>query len=114
MSWERIIDLLKDKLPDNHHKIKLSRPAEHYIDLNQDPLSICALIVKEPDTALLTLFANDEREIDGHFRIYYSFSLGDGAPLLILRYPVSPERAVVPSISSAVPAAIRYEMGIRK
>lgn len=118
MTWERIIEQLKDKLPVDTRKSEISYPSGIYpfgiyIDIDQDLLSICALLIKEPDTALVTLFANDEREIDGCFRLYYSFSLGDGAPLVTLRYPVSPEKTVVPSISSTIPAAIRYEMEIR-
>lgn len=113
MNWERIIADLKDKLKINDRDICINHPGEIYIDIPQDPLPFCTLIIEEYSAALITLFANDEREINGHFRLYYAFSLREGSPLLTFRLLVSPDKAVAPSISSSVPAAFLYEMEIR-
>jgi Ni,Fe-hydrogenase III large subunit/Ni,Fe-hydrogenase III component G len=112
MNWERIVADLKEELQINERDVCINHPGEIYIDITQDPLPFCTLIITEYNATLITLFANDEREIHGHFRVYYAFSLGDGT-LLTFRLLVSPEKAVAPSISSFVPAASLYEMEIR-
>jgi Ni,Fe-hydrogenase III large subunit/Ni,Fe-hydrogenase III component G len=113
MNWETIITELSGKLNIDGRNIRVNHPGEIYIDIPSDPLPFCAQMAETYHGALLTLFANDEREIDGCFRLYYAFSLGAGMPLLTLRLPVSPENATTPSISSCVPAALLYEMEIR-
>jgi Ni,Fe-hydrogenase III large subunit/Ni,Fe-hydrogenase III component G len=113
MNEEQLIATLKDKLKVNDRDICVNHPGEIYIDILQDPGPFCKLLITEYGGALVALFANDEREIHGHFRIYYAFSLGNGAPLLTFRLRVAPETATVPSISSSVPAAFLYEMETR-
>jgi Ni,Fe-hydrogenase III large subunit/Ni,Fe-hydrogenase III component G len=113
MNWEQIIAELKSKLKINDRDIQVNHPGEIYIDVQGDPLSFCTLVIEEYNGALIALFANDERKIHGHFLLYYAFSLGNGAPLLTFRLPVSPETAVTPSIAFSIPVALFYEMEIR-
>lgn len=113
MNWELMFAGLKEKMMINDKDIRVNHPGEIYIDISRDPLPFCKLVINEYDGALIVLFANDERKINGQFRLYYAFSFGTGTPLLTFCLPVSPETATAPSIASSVPAALLYEMEIR-
>lgn len=118
MNFDSILSDITKRFKINAQDVESRSSLEYYIDLQQDLFAVCTFVTEEYHASLVTLFANDEREIDGCFRIYYSFSLGDARtserlPLLTLRYLVRFENLVAPSISSVAPAATLYEMEIR-
>jgi Ni,Fe-hydrogenase III large subunit/Ni,Fe-hydrogenase III component G len=73
----------------------------------------CAYLYKEKKALLRLMFAADERETDGAFKIYTVFSIPGIDSFRIIVLPVKSEAPVFPSITHVIPAAHWYEREIR-
>ena len=106
-------DLLKDPdlnlRPENH-------PVSNEIHLSTEPdrlPDIVSLLKTRYQARLISMFANDEREIAGVFRLYAVLTLPGEDCFLILKVPVPSDRAEFPSLTPVLPAAHWYEREIR-
>ena len=70
---------------------------------------ICSTLFKTFKAFFVTLIPNDEREINGRFRVYYVFSVPHEDLFLILCVSVDPRQREIPSISTVIDAAAWFE-----
>ncbi len=96
------------------HAIKTTeRLNESYIEVKSDNFrSICHYLFEDLHAPLRAMFATDEREKDGVFRIYAVFSAPGADRFFIIVLSVPPAEPRFPSITSRVPAAHWYEREI--
>ncbi len=86
---------------------------EQYIEVTEkDFRNICMYLYLEKGALLRLMFAADEREIDGTFRIYTVFSIPGIDRFFIVVLPVKNECPAFPSITHDIPAAHWYEREI--
>lgn len=86
---------------------------ELYIETEPDNiLQICLHAGKELQFSLISMFANDERSIEGRFAIYYVFADRNDSLILIVKCFIDPANPVFPSISGHIYAAAAYEREI--
>lgn len=72
----------------------------------------CAYLHKEKKAILRLMFAADERETDGAFKIYTVFSIPGIDSFQIIVVPVKSDAPAFPSITDVIPAAHWYEREI--
>lgn len=70
-------------------------------------------MVKLLGFSLIQMLGNDEREINGNFAVYYTFSSARDQLLAVIKVAVPPDDMTFPSITAEVPAAHWYEREIR-
>jgi Ni,Fe-hydrogenase III large subunit/Ni,Fe-hydrogenase III component G len=81
------------------------RPNEVYVHAKLDLVAgFTAHLYKKWSARLVSLFADDVRQSDGAFHLYYVFALDATHGFIILRVPVSPEQPEFASLTNAVPA----------
>jgi Ni,Fe-hydrogenase III large subunit/Ni,Fe-hydrogenase III component G len=86
---------------------------ESYIEVRTDDYKdICRHLYEDRHAVLRLMFAADERERDGVFRIYTVFSLPGADRFFIIVLPVREADSAFPSITTHVPAAHWYEREI--
>jgi Ni,Fe-hydrogenase III large subunit/Ni,Fe-hydrogenase III component G len=87
---------------------------EVYIEVRREDFrEICYYFFNGEKAFLRTMFAADEREIDGMFRVYAVFSIPNIDKFFIVVLSLKEDDAVFPSITPNVPAAHWYEREIR-
>jgi Ni,Fe-hydrogenase III large subunit/Ni,Fe-hydrogenase III component G len=87
---------------------------EQYIEVTEkDFKSACVSLFMEKGALLRVMFAADEREIDGTFKIYTVFSIPGHDKFHIIVLPVKSEAPVFPSLTHDIPATHWYEREIR-
>ena len=87
---------------------------ESYLEVGRDDFKeICRHLFEDLHALLRVLFAADEREKDGVFRVYAVFSVPGADRFTIIVLPIKPEEPRFPSITTLVPAAHWYEREIR-
>lgn len=62
---------------------------------------------------LVNLFANDERALNGHFTLYYTYAQHLLNKFIIITVPITEDDPTFPSITPITPAADKYEREIR-
>lgn len=93
-------------------KLYIENRNEIYLNTERVILrDVCHYISKLPEKKLISLFASDEREINGSFFIYHIFADRQEAKMIILRTPVSDEETY-PSITDIIYTASFYEREI--
>ena len=80
--------------------------------LKKDYKDACIYLYRNGESVLRTMFAADEREIDGTFKIYSVFSAPGRDEFLIIYTSVSGDDLSFPSITINIPAAHWYEREI--
>jgi Ni,Fe-hydrogenase III large subunit/Ni,Fe-hydrogenase III component G len=96
---------------------RLTNKREHlnevYIEvLKKDFKDACMYQYKNGESVLRTMFASDEREIDGNFKIYAVFSVPGKDEFFIIYSSISEDDLSFPSITINIPAAHWYEREI--
>lgn len=84
--------------------------------LRVDPekiLELCVFLNHETGYPLVSLFANDETALNGHYGIYYVFAVRESGLLLSLVTWIDPQKRSFKSIAGEVHAAARYEREIK-
>lgn len=112
-SHDEYLALLEQSLGDRLEVRKGAAPNEIHLVLREDSLGAlpetCALLMKSFRAQFSTLVANDEREINGKFVLYYVFALSAVDLFILLQVPVDPRHREVPSISPSLEAADWFE-----
>src|SRR5262245_3350202 len=97
---------LKERFGARLDAIIAPRPNEIYFHARMELLAgFCAQLYKKWQARLVSLFADDVRNEEKCFHLYYVFALDSLHGLLVLRIPVSSEQPEFLSLSNAVPAA---------
>ena len=109
---EKLVHTLKRNLSGLIRKVELSG-GEVYIETGRESIyEACMFVFGNIDCTLLSLFANDERAINGSFAIYYAFAVKNAGTILILKTYVPEDAAILPSLSCEIPAASLFEREI--
>ena len=86
---------------------------ESYLEVKADDFKdICRHLYQDLHGILRVMFAADEREKDGVFRVYAVFSVPGADRFFIIVLPIKPDEPRFPSITPLVPAAHWYEREI--
>ena len=112
-----IIDKYRDLIINRFKSIVLSidEPVKNeiYISLTTATSSslneLYIFFRKNLKSRFVGLFANDERRQHNTLSVYTVFSIPDDDCFLITRYPISPTKMEIPSISRIIPAALWFE-----
>ncbi len=87
---------------------------EIYIEVAKDDFrEICMYLYNAKKAILRVLFAADEREVDGVFRIYAVFSIPGIDKFYIIVISLEKEEPAFPSITLGIPSAHWYEREIK-
>jgi len=85
--------------------VRVGSPNEIYFHAKMDLVAgFTAHLYRKWNARLVSLFADDARQSDGAFHLYYVFALDAAHGFFLLRVPVSPERPEFASLTTAVPA----------
>jgi Ni,Fe-hydrogenase III large subunit/Ni,Fe-hydrogenase III component G len=86
---------------------------ESYLEVTaRDYKDVCRRLSEDLHAMLRLMFATDERERDGFFRIYAVFSIPGADRFIFVVLPVSPSNPRFPSVTPYIPAAHWYEREI--
>jgi len=111
---EKIIEMLSKNLFIEIKSLNRLNDNEIYIEILHNNLNkVCNFIYHSIDCSLISLFANDERDIDGNFAIYYTFSIKKAATIVVIKTKIKDPLTGIPSVSADIPAASLYEREIR-
>jgi len=87
---------------------------ELYIEISKEHLKkVCMYLYENKDALLRLIFASDEREIDGSFRVYYVFSIPGVDRFFIPLISLKGDDLSFPSITELIPSAHWYEREIQ-
>ncbi|TFG35499.1 MAG: hypothetical protein E4H45_02740 [Nitrospirales bacterium] len=107
--WSKVMESLLKRLINKKEHLN-----EVYIEvLKKDFKDACMYQYQNGESLLRTMFASDEREIDGTFKIYSVFSVPGKDEFIIIYTSVSGDNLSFPSITTNIPAAHWYEREIR-
>jgi Ni,Fe-hydrogenase III large subunit/Ni,Fe-hydrogenase III component G len=114
MVAESNFELLNHNFPGVFRNYQLNNSNELFCRVNPaETVAICRFIVEQLKCSLVSLFANDERSINGGcFAIYYVFALRSETRFLILQTLIPQEEPKFFSITQYIPAANLYEREI--
>lgn len=114
MNPKEITDMLLCNFKDDIYKSCLHNSNELYIDLRGDNiLGICKYIKDVMNGTLVSLFAGDERHINGMYAVYYVFALRNESVFLILKTLIEEDVPEFRSITVDIHQAHLYEREIR-
>ncbi|HXY54766.1 MAG TPA: NADH-quinone oxidoreductase subunit C [Nitrospirota bacterium] len=86
---------------------------EVYIEVRKEDFKdVCAQLHARQHARLRLMFATDERQKDGHFRVYVVFSAPGEDRFYFIVLPLAEQESSFPSITSVIPAAHWYEREI--
>ena len=86
---------------------------EVYIEVRKEDFKdVCAQLHARQHALLRLMFATDERQKDGHFRVYVVFSAPGEDRFYFIVLPLAEQETSFPSITSVIPAAHWYEREI--
>ncbi|MEL7564152.1 MAG: NADH-quinone oxidoreductase subunit C [Dehalobacterium sp.] len=104
---------ISDVFSDDIKNSTILNKNELYLDVNPGSIvDICTYINKQLACSLVSMFANDERNLTGHFALYYCFAERNQGLLLMIKILIDPKQSSFPSISEHIPAAALYEREI--
>lgn len=98
-------DIVQDTSDFGAHTIKLGVPVHQ--------LREAARLMQEHGAFLLTMLGNDERDYNGHFRVYVDFALPEEQAIVEVSVSIPPETPSFPSITPIWPSAHWLEREIR-
>jgi Ni,Fe-hydrogenase III large subunit/Ni,Fe-hydrogenase III component G len=109
---------LRDKIADAFSGSILDSIKEHknqlYLEVDSEKVGeVCAYINATLELPLVSMFANDERNILDKYAVYYVFADREAGNLLILKAAVDPAEMEIQSISETIPTAASYEREIK-
>jgi Ni,Fe-hydrogenase III large subunit/Ni,Fe-hydrogenase III component G len=91
------------------------RADEIYVHAKMDLVAgFTAHLYRRWQARLVSLFADDARQTDGAFHIFYAFALDAAHGFVILRVPVSPEKPEFVSLTNAIPAVNWQEREVQE
>ena len=108
---------LKSKLEESFGKAIIECNTENVnelyvkVDLEQ-AFDICVYCNAELCYPLVSMFANDEKSLNGKYAVYYVFADRESSLLLIIKASVDEHKMEIRSITGKIPAATLYEREI--
>jgi Ni,Fe-hydrogenase III large subunit/Ni,Fe-hydrogenase III component G len=94
----------------NEWAVRARRAGELVLETVPDMLpTVARRAARDLDGRLMSLFASDEREADGHFLLHHVWSLPALRTFLHVTAPIDPKAALYPSIAAAHPVANWFE-----
>lgn len=113
MIYRSFSKIISAKFAEHIYHQKVAHANEFYLDVNPKKLrEIATYIYQELTFPLISIFANDERNLSGKFALYYVFAERKQGLLIIIKTSVSPEHPVFTSIAVEIPGAAAYEREI--
>ena len=104
-SLEPILNEVTQRFGQRLEAVRVAHPNEIYFHAPMDLLSgFCADLYRKWNARLVSLFADDARQEDGAFHLYYVFALDAAHGFFILRVPVAPDQPEFTSLTNAIPA----------
>jgi Ni,Fe-hydrogenase III large subunit/Ni,Fe-hydrogenase III component G len=105
---------LRERFGPRIEAVHAPRPNEVYLHAQMELVpGFCAQLYRKWQARLVSLFADDARDQDGVFHVYYVFALEAAHGFLVLRIPVSAEHPQFTSLSNALPSANWQEREIQ-
>lgn len=109
---EKLVHTLKRNLTSRIRKVDISG-REVYVETDRENIyEVCMFVFGNIDCTLLSVFANDERALNGSFAVYYSFAVKNAGTVLTLKTCVPEDAAALPSLSCEIPSASLFEREI--
>ncbi|HZL42230.1 MAG TPA: NADH-quinone oxidoreductase subunit C [Verrucomicrobiae bacterium] len=104
-SLQPILNELTQRFGNRIEAVHAPRPNEVYVHAQTDLApGITAQLYRHFEARLVSFFADDAREKDRTFHLYYVFALDAEGGFIILRVPISPEKPEFTSVTNAVHA----------
>src|SRR5216110_2496763 len=113
-SLEPILNEVTQRFGQRLEAVRVAHPNEIYFHAPMDLLAgFCADLYRKWNARLVSLFADDARQEDGAFHLYYVFALDAAHGFFILRVPISPDTPEFVSLTNAIPAVNWQEREIQ-
>ncbi|MBI2924240.1 MAG: NADH-quinone oxidoreductase subunit C [Verrucomicrobia bacterium] len=104
-SLQPIVNEVTQRFGPRLETVCVAYPNEVYFRADMNLVAgFTAHLYRKWNARLVSLFADDARESDGAFHLYYVFALDAAHGFFLLRVPVSPDRPEFASLTTAVPA----------
>src|SRR5260370_32218345 len=113
-SLQPILDDLAKRFGSQITETGALNPNEVYLHTTVESVAgLCAWFYRKWNSRLVSVFAEDAREQQGSFLIYYVFALDAESGFFILRVPISPDQPEFPSLTNAIHAVNWQEREIQ-
>lgn len=111
---QTILTRLASVFPEDLYRHALQNKNELVLEVNPTKIAeICQEIRNSLNGTLVSLFANDERTLNGKFAVYYIWALRKTGCFIMIRTLLEPENPVFISITTKIHQAHLYEQEIR-
>jgi Ni,Fe-hydrogenase III large subunit/Ni,Fe-hydrogenase III component G len=109
-----ILTEVQQRFGDRLDAVNVSQPDEVYFDAQMElAAGFCGHLYKKWNARLVSVFADDARDKEKVFHLYYVYALDDARVFFILRVPVPPDKPEFTSLTNAVPAVNWQEREIQ-
>src|ERR1039458_5647632 len=109
-----IVAEVQERFGDRLDAVRVCRRDEIYFDAKMDLVAgFSGHLYKKWDARLVSVFADDVREQENVFHLYYVYALDAVHAFFILRVPVPPDKSEFTSLTNAIPAANWQEREIQ-
>ena len=105
LSLQPILNEVTHRFAGRLGTVQVPRPNEVYFDVQMELVpGFCGHLYKKWKTRLVSLFADDARDVEGSFHLYYVFAVDSAGGFFILRVKVPPETPEFTSLTNAIHA----------
>lgn len=109
-----VIGLLLQEFRQKTKFVGVKAGNEYYLEVAKEALpEVSTYLIKHLRASLATMIGNDERGINGSFRLYYYFAINFEEIFIVLTIAINPTEPAFPSITPSVPAAHWYEREVQ-
>ena len=113
-SLQPILDDLSKRFEEQIDEIRAAAPNEIYLHTRMEIIpALCAYFYRKWNGRLAGVFADDAREQNGVFYVYYQFALDRSGGFFIGRIPIADGKPELISLTNAVPAVNWQEREIQ-
>jgi Ni,Fe-hydrogenase III large subunit/Ni,Fe-hydrogenase III component G len=113
-SLQPILTDVTQRFGERLEAVQIARPNEIYFHAQMELVpGFCGHLYKKWNARLVSVFADDARENEGAFHLYYVYALDAAQAFFVLRVPVSPDKPEFTSLTNAVPAVSWQEREIQ-
>ena len=114
MEAKKIMDRIIETFPNEFDKNWIENLNEIYLELDKDNVrNICIYLYEKLNLPLITMFASDERSLNGNFIVNYTFADREKGVLITLRSKIDRKKPEYKSITDRVHGAALYEREIK-
>jgi len=105
---------ITQRFGDRISAVRVTQPNEVYLHAKMElAAGFCGHLYKKWNARLVSVFADDARETDGAFLLYYVYALLSARGFFVLRVPVPADNPEFASLTNAVPAVNWQEREIQ-